>query len=154
MMANDKIHQIHAVARKHELSLMYLFGSQAEQGLRYLDDTKVLPVQNSDLDIAVAFRNPPLFPMESYGHLYREADKIFYPFDIDLIFMHDVDILLQYEIIKGVRIYEADASLAELCEERIMKLAGDLIVKKRMMDREIMEAIEDGYFQFEYTPRS
>ena len=153
-MANDKIHQIHAVARKHELSLIYLFGSQAAQGLRYLDDTKVLPVQNSDLDIAVAFRDLPLFPMETYGHLYREADKIFYPFDIDLIFMHDVDILLQYEIIKGVRIYEADESLAELFEERIMKLAGDLIVKKRMMDREIMEAIEDGYFQFVYTPRS
>jgi hypothetical protein len=68
--------------------------------------------------------------------------------------MHEVDIFLQYEIIRGVRIYEADASLAELFEERIMKSAGDLVVKKRTMDYEIMEAIEDGYFQFEYTPRS
>lgn len=153
-MAPDKIYQIHAVARTYDLSLIYLFGSQAEQGLHYLDGTEVLPTENSDLDIAVAFRNPPVFPMETYGRLYRKADEIFYPFDIDLIFMHEVDILLQYEIIKGVRIYEADESFADLCEERIMKLAGDLVVKKRTMDREIMEAIEDGYFQFEYTPCS
>jgi predicted nucleotidyltransferase len=154
MMAPDKIYQIHAVARKYELSMIYLFGSQAKRGLHYLEGTDVLPSESSDLDIAVAFQNPPVFPMETYGHLYREADKIFHPFDIDLMFMHEVDILLQYEIIKGVRIYEADEFLADLCEERIMKLAGDLIVKKRIMDREIMEAIEDGYFQFEYTPHS
>ena len=154
MMAPENIYQIQAVARKNDLSLIYLFGSQAERGLNYLEGSDVLPAENSDLDIAIAFRNPPVFPMETYGRLYREADEIFHPFDIDLIFMHEVDIFLQYEIIRGVRIYEADASLAELFEERIMKSAGDLVVKKRTMDHEIMEAIEDGYFQFEYTPRS
>jgi predicted nucleotidyltransferase len=154
MMAPEKIYQLHAVARTYGLSLIYLFGSQAERGLNYLEGADVFPAENSDLDIAVAFRKPPVFPMETYGRLYREADEIFHPFDIDLIFMHEVDIFLQYEIIRGVRIYEADESFADLFEERIMKLAGDLIVKKRMMDREIMEAIEDGYFQFEYTPRS
>lgn len=152
-MASDKIY-LHAVARKHELSLMYLFGSQAERGLHFIEGADVRPAENSDLDIAVAFRNPPASPMETYGHLYREVDKIFHPFNIDLVFMHDVDILLQYEIIKGVRIYEADELLADIYEERIMKSAGDLIIKRRMMDREIMEAIEDGYFQFEYTPHS
>jgi len=154
MMTPDKIYQIQALARAYDLALIYLFGSQAVQGLHYLDGIEALPAENSDLDIAVAFHTPPAFTMDTYGHLYREADKIFYPFDIDLIFMHDVNILLQYEIIKGVRIYEVDESLAELFEEKIMKLAGDLIVKKRTMDREIIEAIEDGYFQFEYTPRS
>jgi predicted nucleotidyltransferase len=154
MMTPEKFYHIQAVAQAHNVSLIYLFGSQAERGLHYLEGADVHPVLNSDLDIAVAFRNPPVFPMESYGRLYREADKIFHPFDIDLVFMHEVDILLQCEIIKGVRIYEADETLADLCEERIMKLAGDLIEKKRMMDREIMEAIEDGYFHFEYTPHS
>ncbi|MBU4372397.1 MAG: nucleotidyltransferase domain-containing protein [Proteobacteria bacterium] len=146
--------KIHTIARAYDLSLIYLFGSQAIPGHQYLKGIEVAPDGLSDLDIAVAFQNPPTLPMETYGHLYRNMGKIFDPFDIDLIFVHEVDILLQYEIIKGVRIYGADESFADQFEERIMKLAGDLIVKKRMMDCEIMEAIEDGYFQFEYTPHS
>jgi len=152
LLMSDKFYQIHAVAKAYNLSLIYLFGSQAATGNQYLKGIEVTPDDASDLDIAVAFQNPPLSPMETYGNLYRDLGKIFDPFDIDLIFAHEVNILLQYEIVKGVRIYEADEFLADQFEERIMKLAGDLIVKKRMMDREIMEAIEDGYFQFEYTP--
>ena len=78
----------------YNVSLMYLFGSQAERGLHYLEGADVHPALNSDLDIAVAFRNPPVLSMESYGRLYRKADEIFHPFDIDLVFMHEVDILL------------------------------------------------------------
>jgi len=146
--------KIHTLAEAYDLSLVYLFGSQAATGNQYLKGIEVTPDDTSDLDIAVAFQNPPVLPMETYGHLYRNMGKIFDPFDIDLIFMCEVDTLLQCEIIKGVRIYEADEFLADQFEERIMKLTGDLIVKKRIMDCEIMEAIEDGYFQFEYTPHS
>lgn len=146
--------KIRTLAEAYDLSLIYLFGSQAIPGIQYLKGIEVVPDEMSDLDIAVAFQNPPVLPMETYGHLYRDIGKIFDPFDIDLIFMHEVNILLQYEIIKGVRIYEADEFLADQFEEKIMKLAADLIIKKRIMDREIMEAIEDGYFQFEYTPHS
>ena len=146
--------KIHTIARAYDLSLIYLFGSQAIPGHQYLKGIEVAPDGLSDLDIAVAFQNPPTLPMETYGHLYRDMGKIFDQFDIDLIFVHEVDILLQYEIIKGERIYESNEPYADQFEERVMKLAGDLIMKKRMMDREIMEAIEDGYFQFEYTPHS
>jgi len=144
--------QIQAVTKTYGLSLIYLFGSQSTLGRQYLNGLDVVPDGLSDLDIAVAFRNPPTLPMQTYGHLYRDMGEIFDPFDIDLIFVHDVDILLQYEIIKGVRIYEINEFFADQFEEKIMKLAGDLIFKKRIMDHEIMEAIEDGYFQFEYTP--
>ena len=149
---SDKFYQIHAVAKAYGLSLIYLFGSQAALGNQHLEGIKFVPDETSDLDIAVAFQNPPVLLMETYGHLYCDLGKIFDSFDIDLIFAHEVNILLQYEIIKGVRIYELDESLADQFEERIMRLAGDLAVKKRIMDREIMEAIEDGYFQFEYNP--
>jgi len=62
--------------------------------------------------------------------------------------------LFQYEIIKGKRIFETDASLADDLEEMIMKRAEDLAFKKRVMDREILEAIEDGYIEFEYRAGS
>jgi len=153
-MMTNAFNKIHTVARDYNLSLIYLFGSQAIPGNQYLKGIEVIPDGLSDLDIAVTFRTLPTMAMETYGHLYRIMGKIFDPFDIDLLFLHEVDILLQYEIIKGERIYEADEFLADQFEENIMKLAGDLMFKKRIMDREIMEAIEDGYFQFEYTPHS
>lgn len=146
--------RIETVARACDLMLVYLFGSQAMPGHQFLRGIEVVPDGLSDLDIAVGFRHHPALPMEAYGRLYRDLGDIFDPFDIDLVFVHEVDILLQYEIIKGVRIYEADESLADQFEEGVMRLAGDLMVKKRIMDREIMEGIEDGYFQFEYPPHS
>ncbi|MFA4915554.1 MAG: nucleotidyltransferase domain-containing protein [Syntrophales bacterium] len=153
-MMPNKFHQIHAVAHEYGLLLINLFGSQAALGNQYIEGVEVVPDEASDLDIAVAFQNPPPLLMEIYGNLYRDMGKIFDLFNIDLIFLHEVDTLLQYEIIKGVQIYKADESFSDQYEERIMRLAGDLIVKKRIMDREIMAAIEDGYFQFEYNPHS
>jgi len=144
--------KIQVIAKIYDLSLIYLFGSQATQGNQYLQGIDIVPDTFSDLDVAVAFHTLPVSSMETYGNLYSDFTKIFDPFDIDLVFMHEVDTLMRYEIIKGERIHSSDQLFADDFEERIMKLAGDLIIKKRVMDREIMEAIEDGYFQFEYTP--
>jgi predicted nucleotidyltransferase len=154
MMITTKYSQIHAIAEKYSVSQIYLFGSQAAQGNQYFEGADAMPDETSDLDIAVSFKNPPVLPTYTYGRLYRDMGEIFHPFNIDLIFMHELDILLQYEILKGIRIYEADELIADDFEEKIMKLAGDLFINKRIMDREIMEAIENGYFQFEYIPRS
>lgn len=92
--------------------------------------------------------------MKIYGALYKEFSEVFEPFNIDLVFMHEVDILFQYEIIKGMRIFEEDESFADELEEMIMKRAEDLAFKKRIMNREILEAIEDGYIEFEYRADS
>jgi len=58
--------------------------------------------------------------------------------------------LFQYEVIKGVRIYEVDERIAEEFEEGVMKRLKTWSSKKGFWDREIMEAIENGYFEFEY----
>ena len=92
--------------------------------------------------------------MKIYGILFKELSEVFEPFNIDLVFMHEVDTLFQYEIIKDIRIFEKDASLADEREEMIMKKAEDLAFKKRLMYKEILEAIEDGYIEFEYRAGS
>lgn len=138
------------LARKFDCVLIYLFGSQAERGKRFLEGEAISPDAYSDLDVAVAFRSLPTETIKIYGEIYKEISEIFGPFDIDLIFIQEMGPLFQYEIIKGVRIYEGDERIAEEFEEGVMKKAEDLIFKKRILDREIMEAIEDGYFEFEY----
>lgn len=141
---------IREISEKFGCILIYFFGSQADRGKKYIEGEDISPDAFSDLDIAVAFKTPPAEPIRIYGDLYKEISKILDPFNIDLVFMHEVDTLFQYEIIKGSRIYEKDEHLTDEFEEMIMKMAGDLSFKGRILKREIMEAIEDGYFEFEY----
>jgi len=140
------------IAKKYHLTLVYLFGSQAEKGRRYLQGEGSVFDPSSDLDIAIAFEDPPSESMETYGLVYREISRFFEPFEVDLVFLHEVHSLFRYEIIKGIRIYEKDDSFADEFEEGIMKRAEDLLFKKRILEKEIMEAVEDGYFELEYQP--
>jgi predicted nucleotidyltransferase len=148
-MKND---DIRALADKHHILLIYLFGSQADRGKTYLEGENTMPDAASDLDVAVVFDTPPTDSIKIYGMLYREFSQIFDPFTIDLLFMHEVNSLFKYEIIKGLRIYERDESYADNYEEHIMKVAEDLSFKKRTFNNETMEAMENGYFEFEYRP--
>lgn len=68
--------------------------------------------------------------------------------------MHEQDSLFQYEIIKGVRIYAKDEDFADEYEELVMKKASDLSFKQKEFIKDVLEAIEDGYFQFEYKANS
>jgi predicted nucleotidyltransferase len=140
------------IAEKFGIRLIYLFGSQADAGRTYLEGGKIESGPFSDLDVAVSFEKPPAATMKVYGNLYREISELFDPFSVDLLFMHEVNSLFRYEIIRGVRIYERDGLIADEFEERVMKIAEDLIFKKRIFDQEVMEAMEHGYFEFKYIP--
>ena len=153
-MLNRHNRHIEEIAGRYGISVIYLFGSQAKEGKRYLDGEDVTPDAFSDLDVSVAFITPPDAIIKTYGELYKEVSDIFDQFNIDLIFMHEVNSLFQYEIIKGIRIYEQDINQVDELEEGIMKKAEDLFFRKQIFDKDVMEAIEDGYFEFEYSPNS
>ena len=142
---------IQDIAEKYKCETIYLFGSQAEKGRQYLCAEETEPDPLSDLDIAVSFGKPPE-TINIYGCLYTEFSELFAPFEIDLIFIHEVDTFFHYEIIKGIRIYERSETRADEFEEDVLKRTADLSFKKKEFDKEVMEAIEDGYFQIEYSP--
>ncbi|MBI5525739.1 MAG: nucleotidyltransferase domain-containing protein [Deltaproteobacteria bacterium] len=138
------------IAQRHGLSVVYLFGSRAQEGAAYLEDGRAASDSGSDLDIAVGFEKPPEDAVHAFGVIYKDLSAIFEPFAIDLVFVHEANPLFRYEIIKGVRVYETDPDAADALEERVIKIAADLAVKKRIMDREILEAIRDGYREIGY----
>lgn len=141
-----------ALAKKFGIALVYLFGSEAEKGRAFLEGDQAAPTPFSDLDVAVAFERIPSEPMEVYGHLYRELSEVFHPFNVDLLFFHEVDTLFRWEIIKGVRVYASDTFDVDTFEEDILKRSADLSYKRRLRDQDIMEAVEHGYIEFEYDP--
>lgn len=139
------------IAERYGLTLIYLFGTQAENGRRHLKGEAVTPDRFSDMDIAVQFKALPE-NIDIYGNLYIELSELFGPFDIDIVFIHEVDTFFCYEIINGIRVYEKSEEDADRFEEDVLKRAGDLYFKKKAFDEDAMEAIEDGYFSFEYHP--
>jgi hypothetical protein len=63
---------------------------------------------------------------EYYGNLYADLSGIFQPFKVDLVFFHEVQALLKYEMIRGQCVYAADRRRTDDDEEMVMKTAEDL----------------------------
>lgn len=139
--------RIEGIFVKYGIILAYLFGSQKDEAIAFLNGKDYKVDTQSDLDIAVFFERPPHDVFDTYGNLYASLSEIFSPFDIDIVFMHELGNLFLYEIISGYRLYSRDDNFAEDYEERIMKLASDLRFKKKEFDRDVLEAMKDGYFE-------
>ncbi len=147
-MAHDKIpDELKMVFKKFQVSIVYLFGSQMESGILYLQGKKNKVEKGSDLDIGIAFKNPPKDVYQVYGGLYVDLSKFFKPFNVDIVFMHEVSFIFRFEIINGYRIYALDEEDADNYEEMVMKFASDLYYKRKMFETDFHEAIRDGYFE-------
>lgn len=72
------------------------------------------------------------------------------PFKSDLLFLHEVDHLIQLEAIKGINIYAIDERYKDIYEEKVLMFASDELVIFKLNEKDLLEAIENGYFEFEY----
>ncbi|RMG03176.1 MAG: nucleotidyltransferase domain-containing protein [Nitrospirae bacterium] len=143
--------QLERICKKYNVSLCYLFGSQAEKGLHLLQGEEVeIEDRESDLDFAVLFRTLPENIPQSYAKLINELQDMVTPFHADLVFLHEVDHLIQLEAISGYCIYAESEEIQSEYEERVMMFAADEIEIFRRNEKDLLEAIEDGYREFEY----
>lgn len=149
MAMPDKISQLARVFKKNGIILAYLFGSQKEAGLKYLYEKKVIIEETSDLDIGILLKAPPVNMYKLYGNMYYDLSNIFDPFNIDIVFLHEANFLLKFDIIKGHRIYASDEKFADEYEEKVMKFASDLAFKRKMFEEDFLEALKNGYFEIE-----
>ena len=104
----------------------------------------------SDIDFAVLFRTPPENTLETYASLSLDLQELVSPVKADLLLLHEVDHLIQLEVIKGINIYSVDDAFRENYEERVMMFASDELEILKLNERDLFEAIENGYFEFEY----
>ncbi len=144
----EKIEQI---CRSYGIALCYLFGSKVDEGLRLLKGERIEPEDpESDIDFAVLFIKPPEDPLKTYALLSLEFQEVVSPFRADLLFLHEVDHLLQLEAIQGINVYAIDKKIREDYEEKVLMFASDELEIMRFNEKDMFEAIEDGYFEFEY----
>lgn len=143
--------KINDICKKYNIALCYLFGSQSEVGMAILEGKKVeLEDPEADIDFAVLFIRPPENSLKTYVSLSLELQGLVSPFKADLLFLHEADHLIQFEAIKGINIYSLSENFREAYEEIVMTHASDELEIFKLNERDMFEAIEDGYFEFEY----
>lgn len=133
--------------KSHNVKIAYLFGSQKERGISFLDGKSSNIDEKADLDIGVVFEKLPIDTFGVYGEIYASLSILFGPFNIDLVFLQETDALFQYEAIKGELVYCEDEDFLDEYEELMMKMASDLSFKKVEFEKDFIEAIKDGYFE-------
>lgn len=139
------------ILKRYNVSICYVFGSQKEKALQVIEGFDVsIDDPESDIDIAVVFKDISEDNLSIYARLSVDLEEIFSPFKVDLVFMHEVDHLFQLEVINGYCVYYDDEKLKEEFEEKIMMFASDQLEIFKLNERDFLEAIENGYFKFEY----
>jgi len=142
---------IREICREYDIALCYLFGSQKDKGKAILEGKRVDVVDDaSDIDFGIVFQTLPKDPLEVYAKLSLELQGLVSPFRSDLLFLHEVDHLIQLEVIRGYNVYAIDREFQEDFEERVLMFASDELEILKLNEEDLFEAIENGYFEFEY----
>lgn len=143
--------EISEICHRYNVALCYVFGSQAEIGKALIDGKNVeLADPESDIDFAVLFIKSPENTLKTYANLSLELQEFVSPFKVDLLFLDEVDHLIQLEAIKGICIYSINDEFRESYEEKVRMFASDELEIFKLNEEDMFKAIEDGYFEFEY----
>jgi len=143
--------KLYDICKTYDIALCYLFGSQAETGSAILrGERRKISDAEADIDFAVLFKKPPENALTAYTALSLELQDLVAPYRADLLFLHEVDHLIQFEAIKGVCVYSINDEFREAFEERVMMFASDELEVFKLNEKDMFEAIENGYFEFEY----
>jgi hypothetical protein len=136
------------ICQKNDIALVYLFGSQEANGLALLEGREVAVEDPlTDIDLGIVFREglpetgklPALF-----AGIYNELSVLFFPFNLDLVFLQENHSVFQSNAISGICIYSYDDKFRDLYEEDILRRAADFKpFLERYLDEYLAEAIKN-----------
>lgn len=128
--------QLERICREFDLLAVYLFGSQADAGVAYLDGVE--PVRNhSDLDVGVVFRDPNFDPRR-LTVLQVALEELLAPFRVDVVPLQRVDALFQFEAVDGHRVAAPDEEAADRYELVVMRRAAELLPIERRLEQDFL----------------
>lgn len=142
---NIKIDELNRICRDYGVLGAYLFGSIAKKGsdiLKGKSPKKIDPF--ADIDLGIVFLERPLDAKQRiriYSKLYPVLSEVFYPFTLDLVFLQETGVILQFEAINGILVYGHDDDLRLDYEERVVKFYQDWKPIYDQYTNEVLEAI-------------
>lgn len=133
------------ICEEYPILAVYLFGSVVEEGFALLADKLPENVDpHADIDVGVVFLQAVSDPKDRirlYKRLYSDLSEIFSPLSLDMVFLHETGIIIQYEAISGQLIYSHDDDQRTDYEERVMKYYQDWKPVYDQYTKEVLEAI-------------
>lgn len=126
---------LHAACRAHDVLVLYLFGSRADDGLRRLTGVPVAP-GGSDVDVGVVFGAPEV-DHRRLAALQVALEDVFAPLRVDIVPLQRVDALFQYAAVSGHRVFEANPTRVAEYELLVMRRAAELAPIQRHIEREV-----------------
>ncbi len=125
----DRKTDLERLSQLNRVSLVYLFGSQAQKGLALLNGTTVKADDYlEDLDIGIVLRDelPTAEKIPAlYSDLYNQISALFEPLKLDLVLLQEQHSVFQAEAVYGVCIYTESKFIQEEYEENILRRAAD-----------------------------
>lgn len=144
----DKTVKFNKICAAYGILAVYAFGSRAEKAVELIEggDTEGINDPLADIDLGVVFHEKGLSPGErikTYGKLHSELSEIFSPFTLDLIFLRETGIILQFEAINGISVYTSDDDKRLEYEEHVIKFYQDWKPDYDQYTKEVLEAISE-----------
>lgn len=128
-MKPKKSKNLHAIASKYNIGLIYIFGSQVQTAKDLLDGIKKNPADRlTDIDIGLVFLKELPGPKERiklYSSIYNELEDLIAPFPLDLVFLQETHSVFQARAICGECIYCVSKEYKEEYEDGILRRAAD-----------------------------
>ncbi len=143
--SNQKVKELLKTCREYPILAVYLFGSMMQEGSDFLDNRIIENIDPlSDLDVGIVFLNPELNPTDKislYKRLFAGFSDLFSPFNLDLVFLQETGVILQFDAINGMLIYSYDDDMRLDYEEKVIKLYQDWKPVYDLYVKEVLEAI-------------
>ena len=100
VMVLKPLNRLYSICEKHDLALVYLFGSQAQTGNKLLQGLKVMVEDHlTDLDVGVVTTKPLPAPdkrVRFYSTLYNDMEDLFKPYRLDLVLLEENHSVFQF----------------------------------------------------------
>lgn len=140
----QKLLDLGIVCQRYAIALVYLYGSKAEEGLRYLrGENIIIDDRLTDIDVGVVFKEslpPPEKRYKLYSSVFNEFEELFRPLPLDLVFLEEGHSVFQGEALKGYCVYSIDEAFKENYEEMILRRAADF---RPFLELYLKEALEE-----------
>lgn len=120
------------ICRSHAIEILYAFGSRAAQALSVLEGSgDGFSTSDADLDIGVKPTLDRHADVREKVKIAVELEELFAVPRVDLVLLSEADPFLAANIIRGERLFSADAISADEYELYILRRAGDLAPLER-----------------------
>ena len=137
--------ELHRICKEYRILSVYLFGSMAKEGAELLNDIIPDTVDSlADIDVGIVFIQSVSNTVERikiYKKLYADLSTLFSPINLDLVFLQETGVILQFEAINGQLVYSHDEDQSMDYEEKVIKYYQDWKPDYDLYTKEVLEAI-------------